>query len=764
MKTLLQVSLLISFSSLSLLAQSGDKGNPQNQKDPIPADQIPPSPYLDKEQALNSFEVADGFVMENIADENVHQPVSLSFDADGRAWVVEMTNYMIDVAATDENKPAGRIKVLEDTNGDGTLDKATVFLDNLILPRAAAVTSDGLLYAHQNQLFFIKRGGVDRTTPEGKPLLVDKDYAPGGNAEHKSNGLLLARDNWYYNAKSGYRYRRINGKWVKEQTAFRGQWGIAQDDAGRLFHNNNSTTLVGDDSRPNLYRHHPKFTPKHKLSARVGSNRIYPIRMNPGVNRAYTGKILDKSGKLINCTAASGMGIYRGQNFPAQYYGTAFTSIPCGNLIKATKVDYSATNKPTGSFPFKEKEFVASTDEWFRPVNIYTAPDGTLWVIDMYMGLIQHKTYMTTYLRKQYVSRGLDKPKPNNGRIYRVRYLEGKVSKVPKMSNATIAQLQENLSHLNGTVRDTAQRLIVERITTDTDDYTQWNELNKKPSYSSLGILHAMWAYEAMKWVPNNLIEQGLQSKNTDIVNSALELAHFSSKPEEQKILSYQPTSKTVVSYVFSLGKMATPESHARAIAVITAHKKQTRQLEAVYASGLGLKVSDILALHNPMGKSLTKMLADAAKSGKGKVVKGPQVPKEHMKSYKRGKSLYLGIAACSGCHGLDGQGQADIFPPLAESEWVNGNPDVMAKIILHGFEGAITVNGEKYKGDSAMPAYKARTDLTDQDLASLMTYIRYMKGNKGGVVTAEQVKKVKEATKDRSGSYTEKELRKEIK
>jgi len=284
MNTLAKFSLALSFVTLPLHGQSGDKENPEDQKDPIPADQIPPAPYLNKEQALKSFQIADGFVLENIAEQSLHQPVCLSFDADGRAWVVEMTNYMLDTEATGENLPAGRIKVFEDTNGDGSLDKSTVFLDKLILPRACAVTSDGLLYAHKDQLFFIKRGGDDGLTPVGEPELVDENYAAGGNAEHKPNGLLLARDNWYYNAKARRRYRRVEGEWLIEKTAFRGQWGIAQDDAGRLFYNNNSTLLMGDKTRPNLYRQNAKYTPKHSISGRVGTSEVYPIRMNPALH------------------------------------------------------------------------------------------------------------------------------------------------------------------------------------------------------------------------------------------------------------------------------------------------------------------------------------------------------------------------------------------------------------------------------------------------------------------------------------------------
>ena len=218
------------------LGDAKDKGN-KPQVDPILASEIPPSPLLNTEDAIKSMKLAEGFNIQAIADENINQPVSLSFDAKGRAWLVEMTQYMIDFDATDENKANGVIKVLEDTTGDGNLDKVTVFMDDLILPRACAVTSDGLLYVSEDKLFFIKRGGDDGTTPVGEPELIDGEYAVGGNAEHKPNGLLLARDNWYYSAKSKFRYRKIEGKWHKQETNFRGQWGIAQDDTGRLFYN-----------------------------------------------------------------------------------------------------------------------------------------------------------------------------------------------------------------------------------------------------------------------------------------------------------------------------------------------------------------------------------------------------------------------------------------------------------------------------------------------------------------------------------------------
>ncbi|MGJ8655357.1 MAG: DUF7133 domain-containing protein [Akkermansiaceae bacterium] len=740
-------------------AQQGDKRDNKPQVDPIPASEIPPAPILTPEQALKTIQLADGFSIKNIADSNVHQPVCLSFDADGRAWVVEMTQFMIDVHGSDENLPTGRIKILEDSTGDGVLDKTTIFLDKLVLPRAAAVTSDGLLYAHQDQLFFIKRGGENGLQPIGEPELIDAEYAAGGNAEHKPNGLLLARDNWYYNAKSEYRYRRVNGKWLKQKTAFRGQWGITQDNAGRLFFNTNSNYVIGDQMRPNLYRQNPNYIPKHKINHKVGSNATYSIRINPGVNRAYLKDTLNPDGTLKNCTAACGLTIYRGDNFPAEFQDVAFIAEPSANLIKAIKVTRDETNKPSGTFPYGKNEFLASTDEWFRPVNIYTAPDGTLWFIDMSCGLLQHKAYMTTYLRKQYESRGLNKPEENNGRIYRISYDKNKIKAVPQLSKSTIAELSSHLNHPNGTIRDTAQRLLVERITSSDDtQLTQWSKL-KVPTDSmhALQQLHTLWVYEATGHIPADLILSSLSSTDSDVVNSALELAHLSDPQKvAPAVLSLRAKKQTVHSHLFALAKIASEKSHIKALDTIKEFNK-VPQIKPLYVGALGLGVIKTADYQAAKDSGLKKLLAEAIdKSEHVTIVKAPPVPKAFAKNYQEGKKLYLGAAACSACHGLEGQGQEGLLPPLAPSNWVNADKEIMAKVILTGLTGTIHVNGEKYATGQFMPA---RPDLTDQQIADLMVYIKHMKGNKGGTITANEIKAIRQATKDRTAPYTEADL-----
>ena len=148
-------------TSLSYGQQGNRKGHVMD--DPIPADKIPPSPYHGLQDALKTFKLARGYVIEPVANgTDVDLAVAISFDGNGRAWTCEMRSYIPDIDGKGEDTPNGRIRVLEDTDGDGQIDKTTTFLDGLVLPRAVAVTSDGCLYTSGNALYFIKRKGLKR--------------------------------------------------------------------------------------------------------------------------------------------------------------------------------------------------------------------------------------------------------------------------------------------------------------------------------------------------------------------------------------------------------------------------------------------------------------------------------------------------------------------------------------------------------------------------------------------------------------------------
>lgn len=743
---------LLACTSLATAQQGDRKGH--KMVDPIPADKIPPSPYLSLEKALKTFQLPKGFVIEPVASgEDVNLVVALAFDANGRAWTVEMRSYMPDIDGKNETKPNGTIRVLEDTNGDGKTDKATTFLDGLVLPRAVAVTSDGCLYTSGDALYFIKREGLK---PVGKPILVDKDYARGGNPEHKGNGLLYGHDNWYYNAKSNRRYRRIDGKWIYEPTNFRGQWGIAKDNVGRLYYNNNSTLLQGDQFTPNFFRGNSNYTPKANASHRLGPNKVYPIHITPGVNRAYMKGVLNKNGKLANATASCGVHVYRGDNFPAAAQGMGFSCEPGGDLIKAVKIDRDDWNKPSGSHPFGTNEFLATTDEWFLPCNLYTAPDGTLWVVDMYFGLLQHKAYMTTYLRKQYLSRGLDKPKPSTGRIYRVRYQKNAATKVPKLEGMKAAKLVDFLAHPNGTIRDTAQRLIVE-----SGDTSVTPQLAKLASNASkpLGQIHALWTLEGLNKFPTAAFTSALKSSNKDVKLTALNVlsvARLGTKDIQQTLLTTSRHPNTLHALVRA---MAANKLADRALDIVLKNGKVAYLREA-WISGLGQDAHEFRKKHDQIADgALKKHLANATKKSSGPAKpEGSHLKGAELAAFKRGKQYYTTKAACFGCHGGDGKGMPNLGPPLAPSEWVTGDSSRLAKLLLHGMTGPVVVNKVKYTPAAAMPGIKA--NLSDQEIADVMTYIRNTWGNKAKPVSPSLVKKTRAATSTRNLPFTEKELR----
>src|SRR5690606_31384922 len=195
------------------------------------------APMVSPKESLKIMEIEDDFKIELVANEpTVNTPVAMLFDNKGRIWVVEMQGYMLDTVGTGEDFPSGKIVILEDRNKDGFFESRKVFIDSLVLPRAISFIEDGILIAEPPFLWYVE---IVNDLP-GKKILVDEKYAEGGNVEHQPNGLLRGLDNWIYNAKSSKRYRKKGEDWIVEKTHFRGQWGIAQDDHGRLYYNHNS--------------------------------------------------------------------------------------------------------------------------------------------------------------------------------------------------------------------------------------------------------------------------------------------------------------------------------------------------------------------------------------------------------------------------------------------------------------------------------------------------------------------------------------------
>ncbi len=478
-----------------------------------------PSPPKSPTQELSTFITAEDMDIELVASEPmVQEPVILKFDPQGRLWVVEMRGFMPNLEGEGEDDPVGRISVLEDLDGDGQMDKSTVFMDSLVLPRSIAFAEGGVLVAEKIPLWFVE--DLDGDLVADRKTMIDSTYGGRGFIEHSPNGLLRALDNWYYNAKAAFRYRQEGGTWHKDETEFRGQWGISQDDYGRLYYNYNWSQLHADLIPPNTLGRNKNHTPTTGIDHGLTLDRkVYPVRETPAVNRGYITGTLDDEGKLIEFTSASAPYVYRGNLFSKDFYGNVFICEPAGNLIKRNTVDddglmLSASNAYPG------EEFLASTDERFRPVYITSGPDGALYIADMYRGIIEHGPYMSEYLREQTAERKLD-AHIHLGRIWRISPKGTSPHSITSIEGMSAENLVTLLESDNGWYRDEAQRLLVERR--ERSIVPQLRALVDS-EMDHLAKIHALWTLEGLGALTLDDCMTALEDSNARVRISALML------------------------------------------------------------------------------------------------------------------------------------------------------------------------------------------------------------------------------------------------
>lgn len=708
--------------------------------------------------SLENYQIEDGFELNLIASEPfLKAPVTMDFDNKGRMWVVEMVGYMPNLEGIGEEEPNGKISILEDLDKDGVVDNKKVFLNQLVLPRAVAHVYGGLLYVDGPKLIFVE---IKNDKP-GKKTIVDPLYAEGGNVEHSSNGLMMNIDNWIYNANLNFRYRLKNGKWLKEPTSSRGQWGITKDNFGRLYFNNNSTNLKGDLVLPNKMIRNKYFKPLVSENLRLASNKVYPIHAT-SLNRGYQQGVVDANGYLKEVTAACGPLVYRGGIFPDAYNLNAFVCVPEANLIKRNVLSFKNT-QTTGKQAIDGKEFLASTDEGFRPVNLFTGPDGAMYIVDMHRGIIQHKAYISQYLAEQLAIKKLDTLQ-NAGRILKVTSKEKTIFKIQDLTKATNKELLTYLSHPNGWLRDRAQQLLIEK-----KDLTLIKELLvlSKTNNDFSTAIHALYVLEGLNALSfNNLSNIILSSKNQETIAHALGLLEpFASTQNVATIKDiatqlFAQNNEIIDLYLtMSLNawiKISEP-TFLPILAEIDKKYSTEKIFQEAITSSLEGREENYLKIMNP--SELLKSSLMLSFNNRQKKEMNRIFVMEYKETDTRTKGLKLYRSICGTCHGADGKGIQDLAPPLKGSEYIDGSMKRLAGIILHGISGPISVNGKLYELNNEMPALLNNSDVSDQDIVDIIRFTQNAFAKVGKGISAEDVKKQRANKPPGSGIYTEKLL-----
>jgi putative membrane-bound dehydrogenase-like protein len=693
-----------------------------------------PSPaYLSPEESMKTIHLQKGYHLELVASEPmIHEPVAIVWDGNGRLYVAEMNTYMQDVDGTGEMKPVCSVKRLEDTNGDGKMDKSVIFIDHLVLPRMLLSLDDRILVneTNSNNIYSYRDTNGDGVADEKKQVF-NNDAINTGNLEHQKSGLIWNIDNKIYVTVENARYSYDNGQIKREflPEGPGGQWGLTYDNYGRLYFSaaGSETPALGFQQNPAYGRLDFKDQFNDEFQA------VWPIISTPdvqgGVNR------LRPDSTLNHFTGCTGQSIFRGTALPTDAQGDLFICEPVGRLIRRAKVT-NTDGKVTLKNAYNKEEFIASTDMNFRPVNSVTGPDGSLYIVDMYRGIIQEGNWTKpgSFLRSKIVPRGLDK-NIGRGRIYRVVYDGLKPDKKrPQMLNQTSAELVTYLSHPNGWWRDNAQKLLV--IRGDKSVVPALKEVAVQQN-NQLGRIHALWTLNGLKSLDEQTLNQALNDSDPQIRKTAVWISDEKLREGNEQLLSsiekFKSDPDASVRFQLALSlRYARSEKAKEMLKDLLAKNQSTAVItesQKKYQSALDAKASS---------ERNAKLMVEADRK---LVTEGGLIFKQ----------------LCATCHGPDGKGVSiggkDMpAPPLASSKDVVGDPQKLIRILLHGLSGP--VNAKTYP--DVMPALGFNTD---DYIASVLSYIRNDLGNKAPVIKPGDVKKVREMHTGRTKPWTILEL-----
>ncbi len=700
-----------------------------------------PSNFLSPEESMKTFYLPEGYKVELVASEPmIDEPVTIAWDGDGRMYVAEMNTYMQDVNGSGTNQSISKIKLLEDTDGDGKMDKSTVFIDSLLLPRMILPLENKLIV---NETFSYDLWSYEDTNNDGiadkKERVYHNENRRGGNLEHQQSGLIWNLDNWVYTTYNPARFKFKKNEVIVDtlENMSQGQWGLTQDDMGVMYYSG-----AGQEN-PAYGFQHPAVYGAYDPPGRLAEGFIepWPVVGTPDIQGGA--KRLREDGTLNHFTGVAGQEIFRGHKLPPSMYGDLFIPEPVGRLIRRAKVK-NENGKKVLYNAYDKAEFMASTDLNFRPIQAKTGPDGALYIVDMYRGIIQESNWTKegSTIRPVIMRKGLDK-NIGKGRIYRIVHEDIEPDKRPNLLGKSASELIKYLGHPNGWYRNTAQKLIILK-----DDKSVVKKLEAIARDNSsifsgdkdLGLerIHALWTLEGLASLSNDLIIEKLKDEDPRVQVMAIRLSDpllKSGYPSILPLLDVLSKSNNIeVINQLALSLRYSKDKKATEILNFIGEKYNENEI-------IAHSVTESLKKDDSKRAQLIEWLSSRSLSDKKRILNG----------YDTYSQL------CVTCHGIDLKGAKTdeghlIAPSLMGSARVTGDKQTLSKIILNGLIGPI--EGKEY---GIMLPLK---DNSDNYIADVLSYVRAL--NDTSLVSRHEVRNARNKTKDREGYWTLEELKKE--
>ncbi|MCB0629118.1 MAG: discoidin domain-containing protein [Lewinella sp.] len=696
----------------------------------------PPVKPLPVKEEAQHFILPEGYAMEGVlADPKIEQPGAITFDGNGRMYVLELRSYMLNLESEGTLEPISVISRWEDKDNDGTYETGGPFLENLVFPRfVLPIGPNTILTMESNQDDVYAYTDTDGDGKADKKEFFTDNFGRAGNVEHQQGFLYWGMDNWLYSTVNPFRIRWTPNGVIREPTASNhAQWGVTHDDDGKLWFQGGSNGL------PSYFQfpvHYGDYVVENNFAE--GFEVPWGADLN-GIGDMQAGMraVRMPEGTLNQVTGAAGNDVFRGDRLPEELRGEYFYGEPVARIVRQIHPEVrEGLTLLHNVYQEQQSEFLRSTDPLFRPVDMTTAPDGTLYITDMYHGIIQEGEWAGegSYLRVKILQYQLDKV-VGLGRIWRLTHRAFERDKTqPRMYEETAEELLAHLSHPNGWWRDMAQQVLVQRR-----DQSVAPELETivRSSDNLLARFHALWVLEGIGSLQASLIRDLLHDPNPRMRKMAMWAGESLYKAGETSLANDY------------LAMMKDADEEVRMRALMTGRLLKIPGTEAIAKHELAASRHAGLQL-------VAKQVIDPPQISSFFGRSNPNFDEQEQALVDAGAKIFSSL--CATCHGPLGAGtpvgEGELMAPsFIGSDRVQAHPDYFINILLHGLTGDI--EGQSYTGIIMAPM----GDQSDEWVASVASFVRANFENEASVIQPEEVTRVRQETASRKKPYAYEEL-----
>ncbi|MCR9211060.1 MAG: GDSL-type esterase/lipase family protein [bacterium] len=703
-----------------------------------------------EEEALKTFTLPEGYEVSMFASEqdfpNLGNPAQMRFDNQGRLWVSTLPSYPH--YKPGDSKPNDMILIYEDTDGDGRADKETVFADGLHMPIGFELAPEGVYLSQEPFLVLLKDTDGDDHADKMEVLL---DGFDPHDTHHAISAFDVDHGAGIYMCEGRFLHSQVETPWGPERMTDGGVWRfdpkswkverVMQSDVSNpwgVAHDEYGQTFVNDAS---------------------GGSQYWMLGYSIKVPHSKEIPKVSKFNYEHHARPTSGSEFLYSRHFPEEVQGDYLYANTIGFLgIKQYKTVEDGV-EIKGKF---RQDLIQSSDGNFRPCDLEVAPDGSLYFIDWHNTLIGHM---------QHSARD---PMRNSeyGRIYRITHSDRDLVEPPTVAGADIEQLFENMklpelnarkrSHLELRGRDKQAVLAAAK------KFASDNADNERL------VLEALWATWGQQEPSTELINQCLQAEDHRVRSAAVRVVrhclHLLDQPETYLLTAATDEHPRVRLEALSAGSWLGGKRGAEVLLTV-ASQKTDRWIRNALNSAMPLLKEDVEQLiedkqFDPENllveykQLLASKLEGAAKPKDYRTKSDKFKNKTFAQTYNLGQQVFFEEGSCYACHRDNGEGIVRIYPPLAGSEWVNGDSERLIKLTLHGIWGKIRVRGKVFEPTQGVPPMTAIGNMfSDAEIAAALTYVRNSWGNDASEIKPDEVKRIRAATEDRQRFYSPEEL-----